>query len=692
MMEFIDQLHGGAADGGHVDSRQSGPISPQPSGRKLAPIMALVSPEEFRRLGVVPVAYDQSARRLKLIYSAMLDSSQRRELISRLPDISFEWHSVDGKVFDTLFQRVATEYASPAVSPEVGVVDYQAVPETPQPAPVSWPALEQLAAPADRSVPHSSTPSPQAVPGHKAVLFVTPSGSISQHLMFALNAERCTPVIARSLDQASQEIDRQPIVSVFVHENLHGRRDEFVQQLQLARPDLPVRYYRSDAALLMNETRNQTTFDLVRQNLTLFNRLHERRGSVVSDHASAVARMADRMAMRLNLSDDFRLLVITAAYLHNLGEENLRDASGLPPQEIIRLSASRLESWEFMPSVVRLLRQMYQTESRPGTNIESIETRGAAILTTADAFYHLWPDAATVNRQIDLVQAKLEQHLGKAAGRQVMSTLIDVLRDDCTARMLRPGSFSLHFFSTREPQPDDLIEALRAEGFRVTTSSRIDVCAQSCVDARVDLLVVRDSGSVEDAYDTLMSLALRGVAVRRLHTVLLLNEGSVTGAMRLLAHGVEDILPASARCEAIVTKLMRIKNRVDEQSRYQVTAREQLGTHGSLKDMGLIDILESFRTNRRTARISVTASGKQLTVYLDRGRVVAAECDESQGTGTLLRAVAWRQGIWSIESIDPSELPPANVDEPIDAVLIEACTRLDQAVKDEPVLQGEYPA
>ncbi len=686
-MEYSDyqSINGEYGQAGDQTSVRDDSAERQATGIALTPVVALVSVEEFRRLRIAPVSFDPAGRRLKLVCAASVDENQRRDFAGRMNGMDCEWYHADEEVLDAMLQRLAGEYA-PIDSISTDTLDDILIGAES----TSAPATEEPVA-AAQSTPAIAETAPEksrdaiVPPGQKYVLFISPTGKISQHLLFAFNAERCRPITVNNPDQALAELEKQSMACVFIHEKFHGRSDQLIQRLQTTSPATPVRHYSSEAGLLLNDTRNQAVFDLVRQNLTLFSRLHSAQGSALSGHAAAVARYADRMAVRLGVPDHCRLMISTAAFLHNMAEETLTSTEGLQPTDIIGLAASRLESWDFPAPVVRMLRRMYRRIGEPGVATEGIEATSGYILTAADAFCHLWPECASAGRQMDLVQKKLEDQLQWKVMPSVIGTLVDVICDDCTARMLRPTTFHVHLFESRGSLPAGLVEALASSEFNVAVSSSIGECAQGCRQSKADLLIIRDSGSVQDIYDTLMSLALRGIAVDQLHAVLLLEESIVADAHRLLPHGVEEILPWNAQLPAITTKLVRIKNRLDEQYRHRVSAIERLGTHGSLSDMSLTDILELWRGNRRPARISVTAFGNQLTVYLDRGKVVAAESGECEGLNALLRGVSWRQGIWNIDSIETSELPEPNIDQSIDAVLIEACSKLDEVVKEEPM-------
>jgi hypothetical protein len=104
---------------------------------------------------------------------------------------------------------------------------------------------------------------------------------------------------------------------------------------------------------------------------------------------------------------------------------------------------------------------------------------------------------------------------------------------------------------------------------------------------------------------------------------------------------------------------------------------KSLGTHGTLEDMNLIDLLQALGPSFKTARISVTAEGKQLTVFLDKGKMIHAECDGIVGPDAIYEAIPWTRGIWSVDPIEPAELPEPNTFSSNESILLEGCRRMD---------------
>jgi hypothetical protein len=95
--------------------------------------------------------------------------------------------------------------------------------------------------------------------------------------------------------------------------------------------------------------------------------------------------------------------------------------------------------------------------------------------------------------------------------------------------------------------------------------------------------------------------------------------------------------------------------------------------------MNLVDLLEAMRANRRPVQISLTGNGNHLTVIIDQGKVVLAECEGHRGIEAVIQGLGWKRGIWSIDPIIPEQIPKTSLNEPVDSILLEACVQLDNS-------------
>jgi hypothetical protein len=146
----------------------------------------------------------------------------------------------------------------------------------------------------------------------------------------------------------------------------------------------------------------------------------------------------------------------------------------------------------------------------------------------------------------------------------------------------------------------------------------------------------------------------------------------------LLKAGFEDVFSSNNVLDLLMIKLSRLRERLNSERAQRMEIMQTLGTHGSLTDMNVIDLLQAMGSTGKTARISVSAHGQQLTVYLERGRIVYAECDDIHGPEAVYCALGWRRGVWSVDPVTPEELPEPNNNLTNEAVLLDGCRRLDE--------------
>lgn len=186
---------------------------------------------------------------------------------------------------------------------------------------------------------------------------------------------------------------------------------------------------------------------------------------------------------------------------------------------------------------------------------------------------------------------------------------------------------------------------------------------------------------MEDVTDLLGSIISRGVSIEQIPAVLLTDRHLVESMMHTLNAGIEDVVAVDAS-DIIILKLNRIRTRLDAERKRRLSVIQDLGTHGTLEDMNVIDIIQAMGPSEKTARISITGSGKHLTMFLDRGNIIYAECEDKIGPDAVYLAIPWDKGIWSVDPIGPEELPEPNNFQSNESILLEGCYQLDEANRD----------
>lgn len=319
---------------------------------------------------------------------------------------------------------------------------------------------------------------------------------------------------------------------------------------------------------------------------------------------------------------------------------------------------------------------MYDPETACPTS--AAETSAVQILTAVDVYCHTWPEPSVLTpEQLRQIRQSLPRQVADLAAPDVTAGLLEVIAAMAPKRTHCGRTFAVHLFVSRGCLPEGLETSLVDAGIGVSRSRSADDCARFCARSQPQALIIRDDGDGADICDLILGLSLRGVAVDHLPTILLVDAMAVADVTRLIKHGIEDVFDAAINVEALVTKIVRLRKRSEEKAQSRLDVLRELGTHGSLEDMSLVDLLETTRGNPRPVQLNLTAAGRQLTLWVDKGNIIYAECDETTGIDAILQGIGWKQGIWNIDAVDQSQLPEPNVNRKIDAVLLEACTKYD---------------
>ena len=120
--------------------------------------------------------------------------------------------------------------------------------------------------------------------------------------------------------------------------------------------------------------------------------------------------------------------------------------------------------------------------------------------------------------------------------------------------------------------------------------------------------------------------------------------------------------------------------RIDQISRRTETARALQGDaseiEGSLKQMGIADLLQILASNRRTGRVSLESNGHRGEIYLGEGRPVNARVSTTEGEKALFRLLSWREGTFAFAPSSTSV--PARIERGMEDALLEGMRQADE--------------
>ncbi len=224
----------------------------------------------------------------------------------------------------------------------------------------------------------------------------------------------------------------------------------------------------------------------------------------------------------------------------------------------------------------------------------------------------------------------------------------------------------------------ELTANLRDQNYEIILTESIDQLTNELMRNLPDILLLIKSGDAEVVSAFIDNLTARMVIDGSLPVFLIPDPNVVGELSTLLKTGIEDIIPIENEYEPLVIKMNRIRDRRQAVSNQRLQVLSDLGTHGSLEDMNIIDLLQTMGPSKKTARVSISACGKQLTIYLDKGNIIYAECDDKVGPEAVFEGLPWDRGVWSIDPISRDNLPEPNNFQPNESILLEGCRRLDE--------------
>lgn len=633
--------------------------------------------EVMRQYQIVPFEFDTTRRLLKVACRTPNDLALVDTLSQMTRGLLVELYTALPAAIDqTLARLLASQNDAAANTLELEPLvpmphDRQEL--TDQSSPTPHPVSHQVETPTPEPPAETVTP-----PARGHLLFVAPNARVSEHLMFALSAEKYRTRVAGSITAAIDLLGQQAFDRLFVHESLRAQATPLLEKVGQLTPTMSVRFYATEASLLVADLVDQTTDELMSRNLQLFCQLKDTPLGPLFTHASAVAQLADRLAVRFKLPASQRHILMTAASLHNLAEKDIADPSPYRPADLIALSAGRLSQWGYPTPVTALLRATYQDQGGATTAPTQL---GAALLTAADLYVHFKPSAVPNNSDDCCRLRKQFRQLARLyVSNEVVDALLHLVTDDSKKQALAGAPFAVHLLSLGASVSEQLTSELAKGNYTLSHSDSVEDCARYCKQQPPQALLIRAAGSARELYDAMLALALRGVTIDQIPTILMVDASVAAEGMDFLRHGVEDVLPAGVPNDALLTKLSRLRNRLEERMQSRTALIRELGTHGSLEDMNLIDLLEASRANCRPVHISVSANGQHLTVVIDKGIILLAEAGNASGIAAIQEGIGWQQGVWSIDPVDPVDLPPATLNQKIDSVLLEACVNHDQAL------------
>ncbi|NBD09054.1 response regulator [Corallococcus silvisoli] len=215
--------------------------------------------------------------------------------------------------------------------------------------------------------------------------------------------------------------------------------------------------------------------------------------------------------------------------------------------------------------------------------------------------------------------------------------------------------------------------SLKKAGFSVTTAIHGKDALEKVQISPPDLVLADTKMPEMDGFELCKTLK-SDERFKFIPFVFLTNQKSVEFKVRGLELGGDDYLTKPIYIKEIVTRVKMILQKA-EKERIEKRETTKGGFAGSLADMGVVDLVQTFEIGRKTGVISIQGE-RTGTVYFKEGRVIDAELGRLKGENAFYRLLNTFEGQFDVQftTLDRTE----RIEVSTQGLLMEGMRRLDE--------------
>ncbi|KAA3635259.1 MAG: DUF4388 domain-containing protein [Calditrichaeota bacterium] len=439
-----------------------------------------------------------------------------------------------------------------------------------------------------------------------------------------------------------------------------------------------VRFFTAEEELLFGNFDDELQIDLLKDNFNLVKTILSGEVATSKKQRSEIAYLTEQICQSMYLSKEKTVVALAAAHVHDLSAYLVNTESPLfQKSDFIRITMEFLKPFNYSPVVLQVLKQMYMKLEDIHDNTYSIISQ---IVTVVSIYCQCkFKKKKYLNTEFSILKEYLSSQTKAFAEPFILGNLLEIVSKDIVKHITEGERCTVTLFAQDDGKYDDVIESLEQNGFSVFRTELFEELIEFKQTGKMEILVIAGESTAVDTVDLVNDILETGLDLITLPSYLISESVSVYQLSGLYQKGLEDIIDVSTETETFMIKMLRSKQRILESPLRQIKILNSTGTFGTLSSMSLIDLLQTMRGSGKQNLVSVTSEKHQLSIYVDNGIILHAECDEKTGVEQIYAALKWQEGVWCIESIAKDQMPSNEINKPIDMILLEGCHQLDES-------------
>jgi response regulator RpfG family c-di-GMP phosphodiesterase len=406
-------------------------------------------------------------------------------------------------------------------------------------------------------------------------------------------------------------------------------------------------------------------------------------------HSAHVSRLTRRVVERMNLPVKAVVDFSAAAYLHDLGKMgnfhltalNCAEYDGhkVAAQKAFRTPARLLEAVRISPDTTKAIVHMYERYDGKGFP-DGLAAKdiplGARILGVVDTYADLTQNPRNPYRKT-LSPGEACEVLMKFKRTVFDPDVVDLFHnvmmgEDLKARLLADRYVAL--IVDPDPEETTVLELRMIEqGFEVKIARTVEQAQKLLGEGNIDIVVSEVDLPPGDGL-TLLAESRRQSWGKELPWVVHTRRQGRVEAQRAFELGVIDFVSKPTATDVLVAKLKASLDNV----RRTTKAGKVGGVSGSLREMGLPDMVQVLFHGRKTGNLKIRNGNDAGEIHFDAGAVVNAKWGAIKGVDAFYQMLKLTDGEFQL---DPSFKPQERViNESAEALLLEGMRRLDEGL------------
>ncbi|MCK4632905.1 MAG: hypothetical protein KAT79_06505, partial [candidate division Zixibacteria bacterium] len=413
----------------------------------------------------------------------------------------------------------------------------------------------------------AAIPTPADSEHREKVLLVADDTECGPLLKSLLEYDNYEITTTDSADDAIEIIGDQLFHTVLIKDTVSGDYLDLIDRLRKSSPRTRVHYYESISALLLGNQQALQSEELLLHSLRLFSSMFTKDAARSSSHAGRVGHYVNRLCRRIGLPEKERMMIATAAHLHDLACYYYQTKEEVDYRRAIDLSARLLHSLDFPPVVVGTLQSAYVDLKGRFTKRLPIEALGGNIITVVDLFCETISDDKRLSLdKLDALKKKLDDLTGKLFLPEVTESFVEMIEEDVFNAPEPDSHFQVLVFSEDQEVAGRFEANIAEAGFQALSETSQDALITLFNRSRPDMIVLALPGDAESVMATINELGAGGIAFYDLPTMLLVDDTAIATLTPLLDAGIDDILTHDGSRDLLMAKLGRIRQQLADKA------------------------------------------------------------------------------------------------------------------------------